>query len=317
MDEQAEPASTTSEVIRAISPVVRDIYHDTLQPGAQEVGRMGETLGKAINVALAPVRLVVVGLDAKVRQLEEGLKTRLSESEAKIVEPPPNVAVPALAAFAYCADIPDLREMYLNLLASSMHRDSSSQAHPSYVEIIRQLTPDEAKIMHLFRSAGSLPLWQFEANRHAFSGGAGYFEIDLVRKRLSLIGQDAGCDYSGNVPGYIDNLLRLGLVYETRKWPYHVRKVSQLQSPTVEKWPGGVITHGGKRLPELAAQHPEIEALVLGFSDASDHLMVWNSELRLTRFGVGFCLTCVTDSVVQVHEESGRRSITVLAEEAL
>lgn len=37
------------------------IYEDALQPGAQQVGKALETVGKAVNLALAPIGALVWG----------------------------------------------------------------------------------------------------------------------------------------------------------------------------------------------------------------------------------------------------------------
>lgn len=71
------------------------IYQDAVQPLAKETGKALGTIGKAVNVALAPISLVVWGYD----QMSDFLETKVSEKlenvpEDRISTPPPNVAGP-------------------------------------------------------------------------------------------------------------------------------------------------------------------------------------------------------------------------------
>ena len=67
-----------------------------------------------------------------------------------IVSPEAYIAVPALQAISYCKNSEELRNMYANLLATSMLNDKKEDVHPSFGEIIKQLSPDEAR-MNIFK----------------------------------------------------------------------------------------------------------------------------------------------------------------------
>ena len=71
-------------------------------------------------------------------------------SPEKIVPPEAYVAVPALQAIAYSMKSEELRNMYANVLAKSMNADEKDNVHPSFVEIIKQLSPFDAKLLKLF-----------------------------------------------------------------------------------------------------------------------------------------------------------------------
>lgn len=67
--------------------------------------------------------------------------------EESLVTPALNVAGPTVQGIAFTVDEPDLRAMYLNLLATASDSRVSSGAHPSFAEIIRQLTSAEARAL--------------------------------------------------------------------------------------------------------------------------------------------------------------------------
>ena len=63
-----------------------------------------------------------------------------------IVEPPSHVAVPVIIANSYNEN-EELRDLYVKLLAKSMDKRTQNQVHPSFVEIIKQLSPEEALLL--------------------------------------------------------------------------------------------------------------------------------------------------------------------------
>lgn len=117
----------------------------------KQVGKALETVGKAINVALAPVGALVWGYEKCQDFISTKVADRLKDIPPEdIITPKPNVAGPAIEALRYTGHEEVLSDLYANLLASSMDRKTASGAHPAFVEIIKQLTPDEAKLVKLF-----------------------------------------------------------------------------------------------------------------------------------------------------------------------
>jgi len=64
--------------------------------------------------------------------------------EDDLITPRLSVAGPAVQGIAFTLDEPNLKAMYLNLLAAASDKRVASQAHPSFADIIRQLTAEEA-----------------------------------------------------------------------------------------------------------------------------------------------------------------------------
>ena len=56
------------------------------------------------------------------------------------------IAVPVVEAMRYNSHKEELREMFTNLVGAAMHADSID-AHPAFVDIIKQLSPDEGKMI--------------------------------------------------------------------------------------------------------------------------------------------------------------------------
>ena len=176
------------------------VYNDLAQPAFREVGT---ALAGMVRVALAPVSALVWGYDRIAEWLPEAIARRIRNvAPNEIRTPPPEIAGPALESLRYTAQREELREMYASLLATAMDPSSATSAHPSFVEIIRQLTPDEARVVSAFTSRtffavmAMLPL-------HA---------LDTETPRYCNFAAVAGGDPSHIDTVYLDNLRRLGLI---------------------------------------------------------------------------------------------------------
>lgn len=200
------------DVVDAVTGVAKaiPIYQDVAQPAAQEIGRALQTVAKTVHIALAPVSALVWGYD----QIREFVSSKVSERlknvpPENIISPKPNVAGPALESLRYTGHEETLSDLYANLLAASMDKATADGAHPAFVEIIKQLTPDEAKLVGLFLREMPFPLlnvrWKFKAQTEGKQGGKD------VLVNFSHLGEIAGCEYKHLVPAYLDNLCRLGL----------------------------------------------------------------------------------------------------------
>lgn len=135
------------------------------------------------------------------KMLEEKLKNIPSEN---IVPPSPRIAVPTLQNASITEDI-EIRELYAQLLANSMNETMKDGIHPGFVEIIKQLCSDEARILKYMSAHTTIPTIIL---RYKDESGAGF---DIV-KNFSTVGELAGCEEVLNVNKYFDNLIRLGLL---------------------------------------------------------------------------------------------------------
>jgi hypothetical protein len=110
----------TADAVKGIVEAV-PVYQDALQPAVREIGVGLQTIAKTIHIALAPISGLVWGYE----QIKEFVCTRLAEKlkdvpPERIQTPEPNVVGPALEALRYTGHEDNLRELYANLLATSL-----------------------------------------------------------------------------------------------------------------------------------------------------------------------------------------------------
>jgi len=199
-------AGAAAEIIKAVP-----VYQDALQPAAKQVGLALEVAGRTVNLALAPVRALVWGGEKLEEFLQKKVGGKLSAArtpEAEIITPRINVVAPAIEALRFTGDEVDLQEMYANLIATAMDKRVAQRVLPFFVEIVRQLTSDEARILrHLAANPKrAVPIVHLRRENAKHDRGR------TIARNLTLVGYDAECEFPDLAPTYLDNLARLGLI---------------------------------------------------------------------------------------------------------
>ncbi|BEP27823.1 DUF4393 domain-containing protein [Helicovermis profundi] len=135
----------TKKAIDESVKLLPQVYEDIAQPAFKEVGTV---VGKSVKSLLAPVRGLLWGWE----KIEEFIVNDVEKKLEKISlenrkSPDPEIAVPAMQALTYTADNKYLREMFVNLLANSMDLSKNKLVHPSFTEIIKQMSSLDAKVL--------------------------------------------------------------------------------------------------------------------------------------------------------------------------
>jgi hypothetical protein len=204
----------SEEIFKALGDTVKLAYQDLAQPAARELGQglvePAQLISRTVVLAIAPLKGLIWSFEQIEHFVKESVSAKLRErqvSNEQIITPAPYVAIPAIQGLHYCNSIPELRDMFASLLTTAMNSATARAAHPSFAEIIRQLSPDEAKILRRIRDyqGNHLPM----IDVHALTpGAAGFHE---AAQNFSLLSFDSHCQYPDLLPEYIDNLCRLGL----------------------------------------------------------------------------------------------------------
>lgn len=113
-----------------------------------------------------------------------------------------------IQSLAFSHEEPNLKDMYLNLLATAMDSRGASDAHPAFVEIIKQLNSEEAHLLTFVLRLDNMPIAQIKKVKADLPG----WRL-LQTHVLNLI------DTSSQLPienprqtAMVDNWIRLGVV---------------------------------------------------------------------------------------------------------
>jgi Abortive infection alpha len=187
-----------------------------------------------------------------------------------LATPPPSVAIPAMLGLSYSIDEPDLKEMYLNLLATATDERTQEHAHPSFADIIKQLSPREASLLLETLRQPILPI--IRLGRRKLEGIG---ESIIANHILPLYDTD---DHSQvdepSLSVWIDNWARLGLI-----------SVEYSRSLVEKQRYDWIDTH--PRFVQLAAEDPRGE----------ESLNIGRGTLRPTDFGTRFLASVSFDDV--------------------
>jgi len=188
---------------RRVARVIRDLVVRPRNDDPMADRDLGSGLQVLVKLASAPLRSLPETAARLPQMLRELGERRRGIPPARRTVPHPALALGAITGSLTNDDV--LRTRYLNLLAASMDRATSGQVHPSFLAVLRQMTPDETRIFSRFESDGPYPVISIQS--HPKHGGARRTEL----RNFSLLGHEAGCEHPQRAPMYLDNLCRLGL----------------------------------------------------------------------------------------------------------
>jgi len=182
---------------------------------------------------------------------------RVIAPEAAAFGAPPAVAAEDGTAAA-------LRARGEELLRRSADVDFHEDTHPAYARILTELAPDEARILRFLAEEGPQPSVDVRTSR-PFNVGS-----ELVGAGLSMLGLQAGCRRLDQVPAYLNNLYRLGLIWFSRDPVSDARRYQVL----------------------------EVQPDVNEAKRRAGRAHVVRRSILLTPFGTDFCAMCFADSVL-------------------
>ncbi len=197
--------TTEDLIIETGKELAMKAYEDTAQPALKSTGELFELIPRAIRAMVSSLEIWTIKREFQVKAVTKLLEEKLKNlPPEQIVTPEAYIAVPALQSISYCMNNDELRDMYANLLASSMNKVMKDGVHPSYVEIIRQLCPDEAKILRYIALEEEIPTISIHyGDTSAYS---------VVVKDFSDVGFVTQCEQPNDIRKYLGNLVRLGLI---------------------------------------------------------------------------------------------------------
>lgn len=184
-------------------------------PAGQAVGA---NLGDGAVVVSRTIRNIFLPLALYNAKREAYFKEKFeAELSAKVKvipeehrqEPKASVVAPAIEGLGYAYEEEELRELYLNLLASSVDARVAAGLHPAFGELVKQLTAAEVALLNVTLT--------------------GPVSIGVARIRVLIAGTESGLTVHNHlmnptlietglpwlhpdIPSWVDNWIRLGIV---------------------------------------------------------------------------------------------------------
>ncbi len=175
---------------------------------------------------------------------------------------PSIIQAPAVRASKQADDVTpeQLRDQGDGLLRHVGDHGEPQASHPAFPRILRELLPDEARIIRFMALAGPQPALDVRTKTPLGVGS------ELIATGINLVAEMSGCTYPDRNPRYLANLDRLGMIYFSDE---------QVEDP--------------RRYSFIEAQPIAAEAL----EQAKKTMTVYRS-IRITQFGLQFAQSCFT-----------------------
>ncbi len=267
---RAESIGPAVEALPGLARVAASAWWHTTEWGVRTSARAGRRVARAV---VDPAEAAELARDATeaasvigglARSVSSGVP--LSRALMSAGESLGELAEPAHtnghAEPATAETVASLRQRGAELLERSRDVWSTDVGHPAYERILDELAPDEARILLLLLRGGPQPSVDVRTG-----GPIGMVNSQLVAPGLTMIGARSGCRYLDQVPSYLNNLFRLGLVWFSRE---------SLRDPMEY---------------QVVEAQPDVLAAVHSVKFAK----IVRRSIHLTPFGEDFCRTCLVD----------------------
>ena len=202
-------SNVEKEVLEQTKGVAVELYKDALSPAVKPLGEVLGFLPRTLKLALKGWEKWLINGEESLRLTAAAIEEKVKKIPAeKLVEPESYIAIPAIQQISYCQNSEELRDMYANLLTSSMNVDKKWQVHPSFVDIIKQLNPDEAKYIKSLPAITMpvYPLIDVSFSARSVKGGSHPIISNFTDAHIEVL------EFPKNICAYIDNLVRLNII---------------------------------------------------------------------------------------------------------
>ena len=206
LDKLSNKITAVADLAKAVP-----IYEDAIKPAALETGKALGLVGRAVNVALMPLRGIVWSAERIEHWLADKVATKLSGIPPEhIVSPDIQIAGPTIEALKFTVDKPVLQEMFAGVMAGAMNKDTCEDIHPSFVEKIKNLSELDAILFSYIATNDPIATLQFFTKTRDVEGQSkivNFFNPEFCRiyskkypeRKKQLAAIEASVEHLGNL----------------------------------------------------------------------------------------------------------------------
>ncbi len=163
-----------------------DLVNKALSPLAEQIG---VTLSAIWDITFGWIENSKEKIQYKralsLEQFKESLTNGISQIPPEnLCEPKISIIGPAMEASKYYFDEKELRDMFSNLIVRSLDSSKCTMVHPSFIEIIKQLSPNDALLLKMiFLKNNYLPAARLSI---CTSHGTSCHETSSHKRRMAI-----------------------------------------------------------------------------------------------------------------------------------
>ena len=196
---------TTNRVVK--NKGIEEIIYEVMKPNTPELAKTTGNLIKILNLVLYPFVEMADNKEKILEFLLSKIKKRFKNCPENISPPMSNIGWRILYDLSLEGDN-RLKEMYANLLLNSMDKKFNEVIHKSFIYILENISPDEAKIIEYIANTFSDSFAKYEEiNIFTTEHGEDSIEYEFSNflKKID-IERPSYSDF------YLENLTRLGIL---------------------------------------------------------------------------------------------------------
>lgn len=286
---------------KGVGKVVPQFYVETISPTAKVVGN---EMARTVKNLLLPLRF----FNSAIESTEEMFMKKISKTPIEdLVTPKAIIALPIFEQLKYCYEEKELKELYLTLLATSMNKKLNKNVHPLYLQILKELSSDEAIILKFLRErlflAASIPKIDVIRKLRFIEKKSPHHIVEnpeySVLKNFSKVILLKKLENPNNYEMYIQNFKRLGLIRSVDEAPpkksfgtLYDEEMKYLESTLIMK----------ESLEKTTNKSPDIW-------EQEEEFIIKRGYFEFTELGILFCSSCIDyDGEVYFFDEKRKRS---------
>jgi hypothetical protein len=198
--------------------LIKEVYPDFLKPAMKELGFGLHTIVESLMRPLLRLKYSNIKAKALFALRVKKLFSELSQiPDTDRTELPASIAVPVIEQLSFESD-EDISDLYINLLTKAASESAKQEVHPSFINALKNMSNDEAKIIEYFNGRSDIPylLLRLQFNEKEGLDKSG---------PLTGIENEVNLHFPGNIPIYCENFISLGVLAnqpgslsDTKKW---------------------------------------------------------------------------------------------------
>lgn len=194
------------DLVKATPNILGQVYTDLAQPGVKAVGNVLGTVLEFSTSFLLPIKLLNEKFKLNFTKRLNEYKDKLEQiPEEKRCEVHPQVGTPIIEKLSYTTN-EEIADLFTTLLANASNIDMVNTAHPSFVNMIERMSPDEARILNYLKDKNDVQYCIFNGNSINGEGFITLFD------HVTLIESEVELNFPQNVNAYMANFVSLGIL---------------------------------------------------------------------------------------------------------
>lgn len=199
-------ANEIVELVKATPNILGQVYGDLAQPSVKAVGNALGTVFEFSTSFLLPVKLLNEKFKLNFTKRLNEYKEKLDQiPEEKQCEVHPQIGTPIIEKLSYTTN-DEIADMFTTLLANASNVDMVNTAHPSFVNMIGRISPDEARLLKYLQGKDNIQYCNFNGNVLKGEGFHTLFD------HVTLLDKEVDMQYPQNLSSYLANFISLGIL---------------------------------------------------------------------------------------------------------